>query len=291
MSTPDATVERAALAEIERVRARSGQMPVIGLCGPQGSGKSTLARSLLDLCRAQGIAAATVSIDDLYLPRAARQHLARSVHPLLATRGVPGTHDIALGMDVVAALKRGEPCELPRFSKAIDDRLPRSDWEIAPEDCRLLLFEGWCVGARPQVAEALVRPINDLERIEDPQGNWRRYANDALAGPYEVLFGAIDTLMLLQAPGFEAVFDWRLQQEEELRARVGTRAPGLMNSPQIARFIQHYERLTRHILAEMPNRANLVVSMAADRTPLTISTMVTRSIARPDISHDEKMAR
>jgi D-glycerate 3-kinase len=271
MSTPDATVVQAALAEIERVRARKGQLAVLGLCGAQGSGKSTLAQTLLDRCRAQGIAAAALSIDDLYLPRSARQHLARSVHPLLATRGVPGTHDIALGMEVLGALKRGEPCELPRFSKAIDDRLPRSDWETAPEDCRLLLLEGWCVGARPQAAEALVRPINDLERREDPQGIWRRFANDTLAGPYQSLFGMIDTLMLLQAPGFEIVFDWRMQQEDKLRAHVGAGAPGLMDATQIARFIQHYERLTRHILAEMPNRANLVVGMAADRAPLAIS--------------------
>lgn len=271
MSTADTAVVQAALTEIGRVLAQKhGQLAVIGLCGAQGSGKSTLARTLLEKCRAQGIAAAALSIDDLYLPRSARLHLAQSVHPLLATRGVPGTHDIALGMNLLEALKRGEPRGLPSFSKAIDDRLPPSDWETAPEDCQLLLFEGWCVGARPQAAEALVRPINDLERLEDPQGVWRRFANDALAGPYEPLFGAIDTLMLLQAPGFETVFEWRLQQEEELRAQVGAGAPGLMNAPQIARFIQHYERLTRHILVEMPNRANLVVGMAADRTPLTI---------------------
>ena len=272
MSTPDAAVLQATFAEIERVRARKGSLAVVGLCGAQGSGKSTLAQALFDRCREQGIAAATLSIDDLYLPRAARQQLARSVHPLLATRGVPGTHDIALGLEVIEALRRGEPCGLPRFSKAIDDRLPRSAWETAPEDCRLLLLEGWCVGARPQAPEALALPINELERLDDPEGVWRRFANDALAGPYQHLFGALDMLMLLRAPGFETVFGWRMQQEDALRARVGADAPGLMDATQIARFIQHYERLTRHILAEMPDRADLVVSMAADRAPVAISS-------------------
>ena len=41
--------------------------------------------------------AVTFSMDDLYLGRAARVDLARRIHPLLATRGVPGTHDPMLG--------------------------------------------------------------------------------------------------------------------------------------------------------------------------------------------------
>ena len=61
------------------------------------------------------------------------------------------------------------------------------------------------------------------------------------------------------------VHGWRLQQEEALRAKVVSGA-GLMKAAQIARFIQHYERLTRWIAAEMPARADLVAELAEDRS-------------------------
>jgi D-glycerate 3-kinase len=266
MAEPDPRV----LAAIWRTvrRRRSAGLFVLGLCGAQGSGKSTLARALLRQADEQGMAAAALSLDDLYLTHAARAALAREVHPLLRTRGVPGTHDIALGLEVLDALARGEPALLPRFDKARDDRLPRAAWDRAPAHCALLVFEGWCLGARPQEAAALRAPVNALEANEDADGRWRAWVNAALAGPYQKLFARIDALALLAAPGFEVVFDWRLQAENELRA--AGPAPRTMDAPGIARFVEHYERLTRHILAEMPPRADLLVRLAADRSVVEI---------------------
>jgi len=258
----------AILAAVER--QAGDRMAVLGICGAQGSGKSTLARAVMQHCADRGVAAATLSLDDLYLTHAERQRFAHDVHPLFATRGVPGTHDIDLGLEVIAALDRGEPAPLPRFAKATDDRLPPQQWDKAPRDCRLLVFEGWCVGARPQAEADLRDPVNRLEAEEDRDGRWRRFANDALAGPYQRLFARIDVLTLLAAPGFDVVMDWRLQQEEELRAAAGADASGVMDAAQIARFIQHYERLTRHILAEMPDRADLLVRLGEDRSVLSI---------------------
>jgi len=247
------------------LRTRVRRPFVLGICGAQGSGKTTLARHIVRSCEAEGIAAATLSLDDLYLTRKQREELAVSVHPLLRTRGVPGTHDTELGLRLLASMERGEAVVLPRFDKAADDRLPESAWNVVPAGCELLVLEGWCVGARPQEAVELSVPINALERREDPDGAWRRHVNDALAGDYQRLFARIDCLVLLAAPGFEAVFDWRMQQEAELRNRSAPDAPGLMNADGIARFIQHYERLTRHILAEMPARADITVRLDMGR--------------------------
>ncbi len=235
-------------------------LAVLGLCGAQGSGKSTLAQGLQARMRARGVASAILSIDDLYLTKAEREGLAQDVHPLLRTRGVPGTHDVALGLRVLDALAAGRAACLPRFDKAVDDRLPEAAWPEA--GLRLLILEGWCVGARAQEAGALVAPVNALERDEDGDGRWRRFVNDALAGDYQALFGRIDALALLAAPGFDVVQGWRTQQEAELRGGGGS---AVMNDAQVARFIQHYERLTRHILDEMPARADLVVALDAQR--------------------------
>ncbi|MBH1991636.1 MAG: kinase [Sphingomonadaceae bacterium] len=247
------------------VAAHPGRLCVLGLCGAQGSGKSTLAAALKARMDMEGCATALLSIDDLYLGRAAREALARDVHPLLRTRGVPGTHDVAQGLDVIARLERGEGALLPRFDKASDDPCPQDRWERAAPDTRLLVLEGWCVGARPQAEAALAEPVNRLEQSEDSDGRWRRFANAALAGDYQRLFARIDRLALLAAPGFEVVQTWRGEQEAALRAHAGA-AAGVMDDAQVARFIQHYERLTRHILDEMPARADLVIQLAADRS-------------------------
>lgn len=254
------------IAIVKRLASPHRKPLVVGICGSQGSGKSTLTAHLLRRLTAQGIAGAALSLDDLYLTRAERLKLAKEVHPLLATRGPPGTHDVQLGLDVIAALDRGEPAPLPRFDKARDDRAPPEDWPQAPAGCRVLLFEGWCVGARPQTEEALPNPLNALEAQEDIAGAWRSYANTALGGAYQHLFARIDFLALLAAPDFDVVFAWRSQQEEALRATAGQDAPGLMDAPAIARFIQHYERLTRHILVEMPERADIVFRLQRDRS-------------------------
>lgn len=261
MSQPDPRL-------IEAVREialpRSGSLHVVGLCGAQGSGKSTLAAAVAREMTALGVPTAVISIDDIYLTPAQREVLARDVHPLLRTRGVPGTHDVALGLSVFDALDRGEATRLPRFDKALDDRLPQALWPRAPAGCRLLLFEGWCVGARPQPEHILARPVNALEANEDRQGVWRRYVNGVLAGAYQRLFARIDALVLLAAPGFDVVLDWRREQE----AALGRRA---MDEAALTRFVAHYERLTRHILAEMPARADLVIELDRLRAPLAIT--------------------
>lgn len=235
---------------------------ILGVCGAQGSGKSTLAEGLTARLAARGLKAATLSIDDLYLSHAERARLGETVHPLFATRGVPGTHDIALGIRLLDAVRAGEDVVLPRFDKSTDDPAPAGTPVKGPLD--VLVFEGWCVGARAQDAAALAMPVNTLEAERDPDGTWRRYANLALAGDYADLFARIDRLVLLAAPGFEVVRDWRLQQEHELRARVGE-GGRTMSDAEIGVFIQHYERLTRHILSDMPGYADLTLRLDAQR--------------------------
>ncbi len=272
---PDPRLLKALLALVRQragVQQRAGVgLTVIGLCGAQGAGKSTLVAALAGALEDGGLPTAVLSLDDLYLTRSERRGLAAQVHPLLATRGVPGTHDIALGLAVVAALEQGKAAALPRFDKAADDRADARDWPVAAADTRVLLLEGWCVGARPQAAAALADPVNALEAREDPDGIWRGHVNAALAGEYQRLFARLDALVLLAAPGWDVVARWREQQEAELRARSGPAAAGVMTPDQVTRFIAHYERLTRHILAEMPPRADLLVRLGAAREVLALT--------------------
>ena len=262
--------ERTLRAVAHQIAARlpsAGHSPLVaGLCGAQGSGKSTLAAALAVHFASIGVPTAILSIDDLYRTKADREALARDIHPLLRTRGVPGTHDLGLGMAVFASLDRHRPTSLPRFDKASDDRVSEVEWPLAPEEPRLVIFEGWCVGARAQASADLDEPINSMERIDDPHGTWRRYVNVMLATEYRRLFERLDFQVLLAAPDFAIVEAWRMEQERELRRRVGAG----MADAEIKRFIAHYERLTRHILAEMPGRADLVVRLNDTRAPIEI---------------------
>lgn len=246
----------------ERLAITARRPFILGICGAQGSGKSTLAEGLAQRLRDTGLRIAVLSLDDLYLTRAERVALARTIHPLLATRGVPGTHDVALGLAVFDGLAAGGCTLLPRFDKATDDRAPSGVRIDGPVD--VVLFEGWCVGAVAQEASALATPINDLERLQDADGHWRHHVNAALAGEYQHLFGRIDALVLLAAPDFAKVRDWRIEQEEGLRQSLraaGRSTEGTMDDAQVASFVQFYERLTRHILAEMPDRADLTLRL------------------------------
>jgi len=241
-----------------------GRTVLVGLCGSQGSGKSTIAAATARLLAQRGLNAVGLSLDDFYLGREARGWLAGRVHRLLQVRGPPGTHDVALACAVLDHLRGNGTTPLPAFDKAADERRPKSSWRQVEGPVDVVILEGWCVGARPEPSERLTAHINTLERRDDPARAWRSYVNRQLGEGYNALWGRLDRLVLLQAPGFEVVRGWRTEQEAKLRARSG----GGMSDAEIGQFIQHYERLTRWILEEMPGRADWVVKLSPDRTPI-----------------------
>ena len=251
------------LSEEIAMRAIDGPL-VVGISGAQGSGKSTLCRFLEVLLVEHNQRAATLSLDDLYLPKHERERLANEVHPLFATRGVPGTHDPALGMAVLEDFRAGRDLELPRFDKSIDGRRPEPEHAKGP--LQVLLFEGWCLGAAPQREGDLADPVNSLEAEEDPDGKWRREVNRRLATDYANLFARLDMLVMLQVEGFDAVRANRARQE----AKLGP-GPAVMDEAALGRFLMHYERLTRWMLAEMPGRADILIEIGEDQRPMRVS--------------------
>ena len=246
-------------------RADFGRTATIGLCGAQGSGKSTIAAATAQFLESQGLTAVAVSLDDFYLGREARGWLAKRTHRLLQVRGPPGTHDVALACAVLDHLTRPGAVPLPSFDKATDERRAKRAWREVETPVDVVIFEGWCVGARPEPVERLTAPINTLERTQDPTRAWRGFVNRQLGEGYQALFSRLDRLVLLQAPGFDVVRGWRAEQEAKLRERSGAG----MSEPEVGRFIQHYERITRWILEEMPARADWTIPLKADRTPIT----------------------
>lgn len=246
-------------AELVDAQAQLKRPLLFGLSGAQGTGKSTIATLLKNELTDHGLRSVVLSIDDLYLTRAERARLAQDVHPLLQTRGVPGTHDIALGSTLFDRLRDAAPdteTELPVFDKAVDDRAAEPRMFVGRP--AVIIFEGWCVGCRPQDASELEAPMNELESDEDAAGAWRKFVNEALAGPYAALFERLDFLQFLKAPSMDCVIEWRSQQEQELAARRAGSGSAIMNETEIRRFIMHYERLTRWMITDVPERADAV---------------------------------
>ncbi len=255
----------AAVEALIHAAERPGYVPLIGISGAQGAGKTTLARAA-----AEALGAARLSLDDVYLTRAGREALARAVHPLFVTRGPPGTHDLHLLSRAVGALRGAGPDDrtpLPAFDKLADDRRPEADWPLFEGRPRAILIDGWLLGAAPQDAAALAAPVNALERDEDPQGIWRHAANARLAAAQPVLTHAFDAILMLKAPSFERVLDWRCEQQAGL-------APGSLPTDERVRlgcFVAHFERITRHMLAGGA-RAETVVRLGPDRGIHAIDT-------------------
>jgi D-glycerate 3-kinase len=262
---PDSIGFAPAFVERELDDALACGTRLFGISGLQGSGKSTLAAQMVVAATARGMRAVAVSIDDFYLDRPGRERLARDVHPLLATRGPPGTHDIALACEVLDALRDGRAVRVPGFDKLGDRRLPRTRWREA-QGIDLVVFEGWFVGTPAQAAGELDAPINALERDEDQAGTWRRWCNAALARDYPALWQRIDRLLFLQPPGFEVVRDWRWQQQRALQASDPSRPA--MDRADIDRFILHFERTSRQALRTLPALADRVARVDALRRPV-----------------------
>jgi len=232
---------------------------VLGINGAQGSGKSTLASVLKIMLEDEGLSVAKLSLDDFYLSQNQRKILADTIHPLLQTRGVPGTHDVPLAIKTIKHLVSGQGNVLiPQFDKQTDNPKPESDWLdcVAPVD--IVLFEGWCVGSIAQSNVDLIEPINVLEEDEDKQGVWRKYVNNLLANEYQTLFSMIDKLVFLQVPSFEAAFDWRFDQE---RKTFSSNPKQAMNEQQLKWFMSHYQRLTINNLETLPSKADVTLKL------------------------------
>ena len=245
----------------------------IGISGCQGSGKSTLASLLvMMLNKMLGLRCINLSIDDFYLTHEERQALGKSTHPLLATRGVPGTHDVDLAIKTISSLQNSAETAVPRFDKALDDRMPADQWPKIRGPVDVIVLEGWCVSVTAQPNELLEEPTNELETLEDADGTWRHYVNDAMSGKYQELYALLDYLVFLKAPDFAKVFEWRQNQENRLQEKYASENSSneidnrIMSPIQLRRFIQHYERVTRHGLETLGDKGDVVFQLTDKQT-------------------------
>ncbi len=230
----------------KQTAARAG-VTVLAVSGSQGIGKTTALKEVTDL---PGLRIAVLSLDDFYLTQKERLSLAKTVHPLCATRGAPGTHDVALLLHTIEALcAAGAEDEIrwPAFDKVSDDRAPLEAGRHFVGRPDAILVEGWMIGALADPQAGQSAPINPLEEHEDPDGIWRNWQEQALAQAYMPLWTRMDTFLHLLAPDFDTVLGWRCEQEETTLGLAKGTLPDERRA-WVERFIQYYERITRRML-------------------------------------------
>ena len=238
---------------------------IIGLAGGQGSGKTTISSILsLILKKYFKLNVFKISIDDFYKTRNVRKLLSKRKHPLLMTRGVPGTHDVDLMLSLFKKVKAKnfKSFRVPKFNKAIDDRYSKSLWYKLKLKPDVMIFEGWCVGAKPQKNNLLKKPINSLERAYDQKKNWRLHVNNQLKTKYKTLFNQLDGLLYLKPKNFNLLKIWRLKQEKKLLLQTKNKKNlKIMNSNEIINFMQTYQRITQQMFKDVPKYCSIILNL------------------------------
>ena len=238
---------------------------IIGLAGGQGSGKTTISSILtLILQKYFRLNVFKISIDDFYKTRKDRTLLSKNMHPLLMTRGVPGTHDIDLMLSFFKKIKdkNFKSLHIPTFNKAIDDRYPKSLWHKIKSKPDVIIFEGWCVGAKSQSSSQLKKPINSLEKFYDQEAKWRGHVNNQLKTKYKLLFKHLDDLLYLKAKNFDLLKKWRLKQEKKLWLQTKNKKNlKIMSSSDVINFMQTYQRITQQMFKDALKSSSIIMNL------------------------------
>ena len=238
---------------------------IIGLAGGQGSGKTTISSILtLILKKYFKLNVFKVSIDDFYKTRKDRKSLSKNKHPLLMTRGVPGTHDIDLMLSFFKKIKdkNFKSLQIPTFNKAIDDRCSKNLWHKIKTKPDVVIFEGWCVGAKPQLNSQLKKPVNTLEKVYDQRVKWRLHVNNQLKTKYKTLFNQLDGLLYLKAKNFNLLREWRLKQERKLWVQTKNKKNlKIMSSGDVINFMQTYQRITQQMFKDAVKSSSIIMNL------------------------------
>ena len=244
-------------------KAKNKRPYFVGLAGGQGTGKTTISSLIrIILTKYFKLNVFRISIDDFYKTRKERINLSKRVHPMLLTRGVPGTHDINMMLNFFkkSKSKKFNRLKLPTFNKAIDDRYNKKKWHDLKKRPDVIIFEGWCVGAKSEKNTTLNKAINSLERAKDQKKIWRKHVNHQLKSKYKNLYLQLNCLIYLKAKNFSLLQKWRLKQERKLWVKSKAKSK-IMSRGDVLHFMQTYQRITQNMFKNMPKYASIIFNL------------------------------
>jgi len=237
----------------------------VGLAGGQGTGKTTISSLVqIILIKFFKLKVFRISIDDFYKTRNERISLSKRVHPMLLTRGVPGTHDINMMLSFFKKVKskKFKKLKLPTFNKAKDDRFNKKYWYNLKNKPDIIIFEGWCVGAKSEQNNSLKKTINLMEKAKDQKQTWRKFVNQQLKSKYKNLYSQLHCLVYLKASSFSLLQKWRLKQERKLWLKSKRNSKlKIMSKGDVISFMQTYQRITQNMFKKAPKYASIILNL------------------------------
>jgi D-glycerate 3-kinase len=183
---------------------------------------------------------------------------------MLLIRGVPGTHDIKMMLNFFRKVKskKFKKLKLPTFNKAIDDRFKKKYWYNLNDKPDVIIFEGWCVGAKSEKNNSLKKTINSMEKAKDQKQIWRKYVNQQLKSEYKNLYSQLNCLIYLKAKNFSLLQKWRLKQEHKLWLKTKkSSSHKIMSKGDVINFMQTYQRITENMFKKMPKYASIILNL------------------------------
>jgi len=240
------------------------------ISGSQGCGKTTLLKLIKsNFKNFYNIDPLCISLDDYYLTKKQRNNLSKRIHPLLQTRGVPGTHATEKIIKTIQLFnKKKYPIKIPKFDKLNDDRLPFS--QVISIKKNMIFLEGWCCGCSPLSNSFLQRNLNEIEKI-DSEYIWRKYYNKKLKKEYKFIFNNFEYLIYFKIPSFNCVLNWRIKQEQRLKLNKKTNT-NYMNKKEIKNFISYYEKITKWMMKDTLKKSDLTIKINKNQKIQSIST-------------------
>ena len=181
-----------------------------------------------------GYRVAVVSYDDFYLTRKDQISLQRlhRDNSYLHGRGVAGTHDIALGdeiLDLMVSPSSGT-IRIPRYDKTRFDghgnRMPREKWHVAQGPLDLVILEGWMLGFdRNSVSRDTIRDrFPGMEIVHD------------YIGKYKSWISKLDAALIAGVEDISIVYKWR-EEAEKMNREKGL---GAMSAEEVKIFCDRY---------------------------------------------------
>ena len=151
---------------------------------------------------------------------------------------------------------------VPKFNKATDDRYKKSLWYRLKTKPDIVIFEGWCVGAKAQTLNQIKKPINLFEKVYDKQLKWRLHVNKQLKTKYKTLFKELDGLLYLKAKNFNILRNWRLKQERKLWTQTKNKKNlKIMSSGDVINFMQTYQRITQQMFKDTVKSSSIIMNL------------------------------
>jgi len=249
-------------------KAKKNKTCIVGLSGGQGSGKTTISSIISIILRKYfKLNVFIISIDDFYKTRKERFLLSKRIHPFLMTRGVPGTHDINMMLDFFKRVKgkKFRSLKLPKFNKVTDDRYNKKSWYSLKTKPDIIIFEGWCVGAKAEKNNTLKKSVNSMEKLKDTKLTWRSYVNEQLKTKYKQLYDQLNCLLYIKSSNFTLLKKWRIKQETKLRIKnKRSNKFKIMSDQEVINFMQTYQRVTQSMFKYVPKYASIILNLKSN---------------------------